>query len=157
MTAKKKYRFIKYLGIILNLLVKFIITTIGALFHWNELWKPFMENGEKISSFNQWITLIIYRLVIYLVPALILSIFKFDKRYNWTSRACIWLNWIFCLDLMVKASITVFAIDKIWDINIFNTLDSIILLVGYVFTFIKRKPISFDSTGSIIDKKAYED
>ena len=108
---------------------------------------------EGITSFQQWVTLIIYRLGIYLIPGFILSLFKFDKRYKYSSRLKIWFNWTFCIYLIANVVIKVFAIDKVLHFEIFNALDSVVLLTGYVITFVTKEKVDFTSTEAIINAK----
>ena len=151
LTAKKKYRLIQLLGIILVLFTLIGITWLYVLLGIAELWAPMLEG--QITSFVQWITLITYRLIIYILPALILTIFKFDKRYKTSSRFIIWLNWTLFIYLILKAIIEVFAIDLLIGTKIFNVVDSFVLLLGYIFTWFKKRKVEFDSTGTILGEK----
>lgn len=151
LSAKKKYRYLQTLGVALVAIILFGTTTIYVLCGIDELWVSITEG--KITSFIQWFTLIMYRLIIYLLPALILTIFRFDKRYKISSRFVIWLNWTMLIYLITKAAIEVFAIDLLLGITMFNVVDSFVLLLGYIFTLIKKRKIEFDSTGTIIGEK----
>lgn len=84
MSSKKRFHLLKILGAILDLLMLFGITTLFALLKVDELWNKIPTEG--ITSFAQWITLIIYRFLLYVAPALILTLFRFDKRYKIISR-----------------------------------------------------------------------
>ena len=150
-TAKKKYRCLQIIGAVLVLLVLFGTTALYVLLGIDELWASIAEG--QITNFSQWITLVIYRIVIYLLPATLLTIFKFDKRYKTSSRFVIWLNWTMFIYLITKAVIEVFAIDLLLGITMFNVVDSFVLLLGYIFTLIKKRKIEFDSSGAIIGEK----
>ena len=150
-SSKTKYCILKISAIIVIFVVLFILTAIGALLHFDELWSNIETEG--ITSFQQWFTLIGYRLGIYLVPGFILSIFKFDKRYKYISRLKIWLNWTYCIYLIIYVAMKVFAIDKVLHFEIFNTLDSVVLLTGYVFTFVTKEKVDFASTEAIVNPK----
>lgn len=150
-TAKKKYRCLQIFGVVLVLLVLFGTTALYVLLGIDELWASIAEG--QITNFSQWITLVIYRIVIYLLPATLLTIFKFDKRYKTSSRCVIWLNWTMFIYLITKAVIEVFAIDLLLGITMFNVVDSFVLLLGYIFTLIKKRKIEFDSSGAIIGEK----
>ena len=147
-SAKKKLFILKISGFILCPLTIFITTAIFTLLGCDILWKDISENG--ISSFIQWITLILYRLLIYLLPSLVLSCFPFDKRYKWMTRFIIFLSWTFFIYLFSNVIISFFEIDSILDINIFGNLDNAVLLMGYVLTAINKRKIEFDSNGAII-------
>lgn len=156
MKAKIKYRLIKYIGIastfLLFLGISMLFTACGAY----ELWKNISENG--IEDFVQWSSLVGYRLCVYLIPPLFLSAFVFDKRFKWINRFLIWLNWCLFLYIIAKALIIFFAIDKLVNFEGFmSTLDSFVILAGYVFTFIKKEKIEFDSSGAIIDRDSFKE
>lgn len=151
MNTKKKFYLLKILGVIFDVVVLFGLTTIGVLLNLDYLWKNI--DVEGFTSFWQWLSLVLYRLLLYLLPGLLLSLFKFDKRYKFISRFKIWLNWTLGIFLFSKAIISVFSIDKLLHISIFGNLDGIVLLVGYVFTLVTKQKVEFDSTGAIINPK----
>lgn len=151
MTAKKKFYLFKISGALLVAVVLFVLTIIGVFLNLDHLWKNI--DVEGFTSFWQWFSLVLYRLLLYLLPGLILSIFKFDKRYKFLSRFKIWLNWTLGIFLISKAIISVFAIDKLLHISAFGNLDGVVLLVGYVFTLATKQKVEFDSTGAIINPK----
>lgn len=151
MTAKKKFYLFKISGALLAAGVLFVLTIIGVFLNLDHLWKNI--DVEGFTSFWQWFSLVLYRLLLYLLPGLILSIFKFDKRYKFLSRFKIWLNWTLGIFLISKAIISAFAIDKLLHISVFGNLDGVVLLVGYVFTLATKQKVEFDSTGAIINPK----
>ena len=156
MKAKTKYNLIKYLGILLVALVCFLLTLVFTLCGAYECWKEIPNEG--ITTFGQWASIIAYRLFLYLLAPFLLSIFKFDKRYKWGSRFLIWLNWCLFIFIVAKAIYIFFAINMLnKNIEILSSLDSFIILAGYVMTYIKKKKVSFDSTGAIIDKNSYKE
>lgn len=151
MKAKTKFLLLKIFGIFLDVIAVFGFTSVCVLLNLDRLWSGIDKEG--FTSFTQWFSLILYRILLYLTPAMTLSFFKFDKRFKFSSRFRIWLNWTLGLYLLTKAVISVFSIDKVLNFSIFNNLDSIVLLIGYVFTFFTKEKISFDSTGAILDPK----
>ena len=150
--SKKKYNILKSLGFILDFAILFLLTSIGVLIGLDNLWEGIKEDG--FTSFIQWFSLISYRLILYLSPALILSIFKFDKRYKFVSRLKIWLNWTSGIFLVTKAFIAVFELDTLLGIKIFEKIDFVVLLIGYVITFATKEKVEFGSTEAIIDPKS---
>lgn len=155
MTSKKKYLLLKIIGVFLVIINIAALTTICILLKWDYLWKNIEKDG--ISNFNQWITLVRYRLGLYLLPGLILSFFKFDKRYKFFSRLKLWYNWTFCVCLIANAIIKVFSIDLVFEFTFFTHLDSVVLLIGYIMTYITKEGVSFDSTEAIINPKKVND
>ena len=148
LSARKKLLILKIVGIFLCPLTIFFVTTIFVLLGCSELWGSISQNG--ISSWSQWVTLILYRFNIYLMPAMILSLFHFDKRYKWMTRLIIFLSWTFFIYLFSQVIISFFEIDTLLNINIFSNLDNAILLFGYILTAINKRRIEFDSNGAII-------
>jgi len=65
-TSKQKYISIKILGIFLNIIIVFSTTALGVFLGLDILWQDIPLSG--ITNFYQWITLITYRLIIYLAP-----------------------------------------------------------------------------------------
>ena len=100
-----------------------------------------------------WLSTIIYRISIYFIPGVILSFFVFDKRYKYISRLKIWLNWTMCIYLITNAFIKVFALDKAFGFEFFNNVDVVVLLTGYIITFVTKEKVSLDSTEAIINPK----
>lgn len=148
LSAKRKLVILKVGGILLCLLTIFVITIIFTILGCAELWRDIPQNG--ITSFSQWITLIMYRLLIYLLPAIILSFFRFDQRYKWMTRFIIFLSWTFFIYLFSNVIINFFEIDALLDITIFENLDTVVLLAGYVLTAINKRKIELDSSDAII-------
>ena len=147
-SSKRKLFILKLSGIILCPLIVFSITAIFTVLGCADLWGDISQSG--ITSFVQWFTLILYRLLIYLAPAAVLSCFYFDKRYKWMTRFIIFLSWTFFIYLFSNVIINFFEIDTLLDITIFGNLDTAVLLAGYVLTAINKRKIEFDSNGAII-------
>lgn len=160
MTAKKKYRLLRWLLTPVTLVVNtFLVTALFVALGASEAWANVEKSGISLSleSFPVWFSLVLYGLLLYLLPALILSSIRFDRRFKWASRFCICLNWTFCIWIVIKASVVVFALDRINGFPTFgNRLNPFVVLSGYLITLARKKPISFDSTGAIIDKTSYE-
>lgn len=150
MKSKTKYKLLKIAGLLLDVSVVLLATTLCAVLRLNDLWKEIEGNGFSFG----WFTLILYRLIIYLLPGIILSFIIFDKRYKYVSRLKIWVNWTLCIYLVANAIIRVFAIDKAFGFEMFSNLDVVVLLTGYIITFVTKEKVSFDSTEAIINPKS---
>lgn len=151
LTAKKKYIGLQIASAVLLLPYFFVITSLVVLFNWDLLWAPISTEG--ITKFSQWITIVLYRILLYIVPALILMCFRYDKRYKTVSRFVIWLNWILMLYTIVNFTICFLALDQTRYFAAFNSLDSVIGLSGFVFTAILKRKIEFGTTGAIVGEK----
>lgn len=147
-SAKKKLFLLKILAVILCPITVFATTIFSVFIGCAELWKDIPTCG--ITSFIQWFTLISYRIIVYLLPAIILSFFRFDKRYKWMTRFIIFLNWTLFIYLFCNVVIKFFELDSILQITIFENLDNVVMLLGYVLTAVNKRKIEFDSNGAII-------
>lgn len=147
-SAKKKLFLLKILAVILCPITVLATTTIFVFIGCAELWKDIPTCG--ITSFIQWVTIVSYRIIIYLLPAIILSFFRFDKRYKWMTRFIIFLNWTLFIYLFCNVVIKFFELDSILQITIFENLDNVVMLLGYVLTAVNKRKIEFDSNGAII-------
>lgn len=147
-SAKKKLFLLKILAVILCPITVLATTTIFVFIGCAELWKDIPTCG--ITSFIQWVTIVSYRIIIYLLPAIILSFFRFDKRYKWMTLFIIFLNWTLFIYLFCNVVIKFFELDSILQITIFENLDNVVMLLGYVLTAVNKRKIEFDSNGAII-------
>lgn len=151
LTAKKKYIRLQITSAVLLLPYFFVLTSLVVLFNWDLLWAPISTEG--ITKFSQWITIVLYRILLYIEPALILMCFRYDKRYKTVSRFVIWLNWILMLYTIVNFTICFLALDQTRYFSAFNSLDSVIGLSGFVFTAILKRKIEFGTAGAIAGEK----
>ena len=147
-SVKKKLFLLKILAVILCPITVFATTIFFVFIGYAELWKDIPTCG--ITSLIQWFTLISYRIIVYLLPAIILSFFRFDKRYKWMTRFVIFLNWTLFIYLFCNVFIKFFELDSIHQITIFENLDYVVMLLGYVLTAVNKRKIEFDSNGAII-------
>lgn len=151
LTAKKKYNIIRLVSAIGLMIHPLLVSVIAVLFNWDLLWKGIETEG--ITSFGQWLSLIVYRIILYIFPAIVLMQIPFDKRYKKSSLFVIWLNWTFAVYLIISLFIKVFVFDMLLDISVFNTLDSFVGLSGFVLTAILKKKIELGTVGAIIGEK----
>lgn len=150
MKAKAKYKILKFITIIGTPIYFFVISAVFALFKVDDIWGEMFEIG--IENFQQWWTLLLYRILIYVPLPLIMGLFVFDKRYRYLSRVIICYNWMFLVYSIINGILDVFAINMIKDISIFETLSSFVSILGYLFTYLKKETISFDDVGNILMK-----
>jgi len=152
MKAKNKLLLIKIITSVAVPLYFIAITAIFTALGASELWGNMFDVG--IQNWGQWFTLVLYRLLLYVSPAFLIAIYKFDKRYKYLSRVIIWLNWTLFIYLLLNAIIKVFALNLLCKkIEVFNSLDGVVALCGYVFTYIEKRKIEFSSSGAIIGEK----
>lgn len=151
LTAKKKYNIIRLVSAIGLIIHPLLVSVIAVLLNWDLLWKGIETEG--VTSFGQWLSLIVYRVMLYIFPAIVLMQIPFDKRYKKSSLFVIWLNWTFAVYLIISLFIKVFAFDMLLDISVFNTLDSFVGLSGFVLTAILKKKIELGTVGAIIGEK----
>ena len=149
--SKKKYRLIQIISAISLPIYFVLVTSLAVLFNWDLLWSSIPSEG--ITSFCQWITIVIYRILLYITPAVILMWFRYDKRYKLISRFVIWLNWSFVLYTIANVTICFLALDQTPYFSAFNSLDNAIGLSGFVFTAILKRKIEFGTSGAIVGEK----
>ena len=151
MTSKKKYRLVQIVSA-LSLPIYFVlITSLTVLFNWDLLWSSIPSEG--ITTFSQWITIVIYRILLYITPAVILMWLRYDKRYKLISRFVIWQNWIFMLYTIANVAICFLALDQTPYFSAFNSLDSAIGLSGFILTAILKRKIELGTSGAIVGEK----
>jgi len=153
-STKKKLSFARIVFCILLPIFIFAIVALYVAFGAYEALEKIPENG--ITTVEQWIIIISFRLIIYLIPALLIAIWRFDKRYKYSSRFLIWLNYLLCILTIINVGYKFFAFDLVFKKDIFSSLDSFTILGGYFLTLIFKKKIQFDSSGAIIDKDSYK-
>ena len=151
MVAKKKYNLIKWFTVAGSLICFFIVSCIFAHLKVDDIWGDMFENG--ITNCLQWFTLILYRILIYIPFPFFMGLFSFDKNTNYLSRVTNCFNWMFMTFLITKGIMEICAINLIFNINLFDKLSSFINLLGYIFTYTMKKPISFDETGNILNRE----
>lgn len=149
--TRKKLNILRGLSILVVVIFTIALTAIFALLGVADIWKTIPEEG--IKTFSQWSTLILYRVLLYVGPALALSFYKFDKRFNYINRFIIWLNWTLAIYFIISLIFDFFGINMIIHIELFKHANVVIALAGYVLTFVLKKKIEFDSTGVIIGEK----
>lgn len=149
MSCKKKFRIARIITCFTIPIFISVVVALYVAFGAYEIVEAIPENG--ITTPDQWFIIISFRLIIYLVPASLISFWKFDKRYKYSSRFLIWLNFILCILTIANVSYKFFGLDMVFKKDIFSSLDSFAVLGGYLLTFIFKKKIEFDSTGAIIE------
>lgn len=88
-----------------------------------------------------YICLIAFRLIIYILPALL--IWLLCKRKQKISE-CYSIQ--FCWYSIILALFNIFSLDYVWKIEIFSKLDSYIFLLGFILSLVLYKKIPHDAT-----------
>jgi hypothetical protein len=118
------------------------------------MWENMFDDG--INTFGQWVSLIVYRVLIYVLPALFIMCIPLNKNDKKKNKFIVWLNWTFFVYLVIKFIIEVFAIDLIllkYNIILFSNVDSMAALLGYLLTWIKKEKIELGSSETIVNGK----
>lgn len=130
----KKIIFI-ILGIVIpiSIIIVYLIFDMGALF---DSW----QNKEANPDWK-YIFLILFKLNIYIFPPLIGMIgFYNENKMNIKKNKFIYyyskaLNFHFLILLCIKLiASTLLELDSIWNLTIFNSINEVQMLVGYIFT-----------------------
>ncbi|MDR1939652.1 MAG: hypothetical protein LBQ40_02510 [Clostridiales bacterium] len=130
--------FIKFLIALPIIMGVFAIITLSfALLDTGTLWESLEKDGN-VTSALQYISLILYRLLIYLLPAVVLWLtskrFK-TKKYGFLE--C--LNFQFAIYTILKCMVVLFALDYLLSIKMFNAMNNYVVIFGYVITLISKK------------------
>ena len=150
MKARTKYIILKFITIFGSLIYFVAISSIFALLKVDEIWGGMFEVG--IKNFQQWWTLLLYRFLIYVPFPLVLGFFVFDKRYKYLSRVIMCYNWMFLVYLIISGLLDILAINMFKGVDIFESLSSFVSILGYLFSYLNKKPVSFDDSGNILIK-----
>ena len=148
--SKILFRIIKWLIMPLSIVAYiFIISSIFTIFKADLYWGNMFEIGQ--ASIGQIALLVLYRLFLYIPLPWIISFIKFDNRYKYISRVVIWYNWMFLILSFVLAIYEISSLNLLIKIKPFNSLSSVVLLLGYVFTFFKKEKVDFTDSEILVD------
>ena len=150
LAVKQKMVILKVAGVALCAIFLFGLGWVLAYFDIGAMWKTLSQT--KFSDIGAWLSLIGYRICVYLLPAIILSLYPYDKRLKWMSRFIIWLNWTFFIYLISKAVFYFLAFNLVLDLELFENLDNIVLLMGYILTYINKRKIDLGTMDPAIGK-----
>ncbi len=140
----KKVIFI-ILGIVIpiSIIAVYLILDMGALFN---SWQSKEANPDW-----RYIFLILFKLNIYLFPPMIGMIgFYIENKVNIKKNKFLYyyskaLNFHFLILLCIKLiASTLLELDSIWNLTIFNSLNEVQMLVGYILTLFLGKNIKVD-------------
>lgn len=143
------------LGFIIPLIIIIVFTAfnMGAKFNsWG-----IQDDGSIIYPGWEYIFLIIFKLSIYLIPPLIGMIgFYLEDKDN-VQKKKFWyyfikaLNFHFLILLSLKLlADSIFELDKIWGLTLFNSIKDVQTLIGYLVTLLIKQNIKIEPG---IDKK----
>lgn len=145
----KKKRWIKptfiALGIIIPIviIVIFISNDMGLLF---ESW-----TDSKISPDWRYIWLIVFKLTLYILPPLIGMIGFYVENKAGVKKNRFWYYFVRALNIHFLALLciklfadSILELDKIWGIELFNSIKDVQTLIGYVVTLLIRQNIKID-------------
>lgn len=141
------------------IIYEFIVHII-AKFELGTKWEEMKELGLSINNFlpylieNPWtyISLVLARLIVYILPALIFFIFtriKKDRRYKSIKTFLKCLNLQFLGYLIYQGITIVLALDYLIELEPFANITIFMSMFGYVFTLTRNKEIEFGKINDI--------
>lgn len=154
MKLKTKINLIKFSSFIYIPIIFFVVSCLYVFLGVDRMWGNMFDDG--INTFGQWFSLIIYRVLIYVLSALFIMCIAPNKNGKKRDKFIVWLNWTFFVYLVIKFIIEVFAIDLIllkYNIILFSNVDSLAALLGYLLTWIKKEKIELGSSETIVNGK----
>ena len=110
---------------------------LGAGSAW-EMWK------ESEEYFPLLLSLSIYRILEYVAPAIILKI-TFKKP--WAEA----FNYQFACYALINAVVFLFGLDYAFDIELFSSSDSFIIIIGYIISLVAKNNVSINNTVDVIE------
>lgn len=135
--------------IILGIIYPVIITVIFASLDLSTTWASW--NSENPPDFWNYTLLIFFKLSLYFFPALIVSVgLRIDDKKNILKKKLLYYYliaqsyWFLALTCIKFTTNTVFELDRIFGITIFNSLNEIETLIGSFATLILRRNIKFN-------------
>lgn len=137
------------LGIIIPLAIIIVFASfdMGAKFNsWGK-----QEDGSFVYPSVEYILLIIFKLAIYLIPPWVGMIgFYLENKDNVQTRK-FWyyfikaINFHFLILLSLKLlADSIFELDKIWGLTLFNSIKDVQTLIGYIVTLLIKKNIKIE-------------
>lgn len=146
----------KMFNIFTRLLIIFIVATIivlmSAAFYLGALWES-LKTGEY--KFGSHMSLIAYRLALYLLPGIVLFLLgRPEKRFCKSFRCSLLesLNYQFAFYCLIKCVVVILGFDYVANIKVFSAMDSFIIVFGFVATWATKKTTKFSKTG-ILEKE----
>lgn len=137
------------LGVIIPLAIVMLFTLLdmGTLF---DSWGK-QEDGTMVMPGWKYIFLIVFKISLYLLPPLVgmIGFYKENKqnikRNSFAYYFIKALNFHFLVLLVLKLlADSVFELDRIFGLTLFNSIKEIQTLVGYILTFILMKNIKIE-------------
>lgn len=146
---------VKYIFIFSGFLVFIGVPILFAYLDIASVWDSWLkdENGKWIvkPDIKNYILLIVYKLSLYLFPPLLFSVGKIiennDKLIKNIYRLYFIrsLNCWFLVLLITKLTFdSIFELDRIFSIKIFDSIKDVQVLIGYVATVVLKKEIKID-------------
>lgn len=124
-----------------------VIMAIAYLLKWPQSFDSYVQYENYILSAH--LTLIFYRLLIYIIfPFAISALEKIKSKERFIKLLLTNFNIQFVTYALLTGIYVILGIDKILDVEIFNSADAIIFVATFIFTTILNKKIP-----SIVDKE----
>ena len=155
----KKYRILSsLLAFTLILLVVFGLMLNDVPSVWNS-WGKQEDGGFIYPTFGFYSLLVLFKMVLYFIPSLIIAYGWYldcEKNQKYICYLMNVLNYWFLSLLTIKLlSESVFELDRIFGLNIFNSIKDIQTLIGYIITLLLKKNYKIEPKINIENKDIF--
>ena len=145
----KNVKCFKAIFVVLGIVVPLVIILIFALNDMGELFNSWIALNVKPDWRYVW--LIFFKLTIYILPPLIGMIGFYAENKAGVKKHHFWYYFVRALNVhfLVLLCIKLFAdsileLDKIWGVELFNSIKDVQTLIGYIVTLLIRQNIKID-------------
>ena len=145
----KNVKCFKAIFVVLGIVVPLVIILIFALNDMGELFNFWIAPNVKPDWRYVW--LIFFKLTIYILPPLIGMIGFYAENKAGVKKHHFWYYFVRALNVhfLVLLCIKLFAdsileLDKIWGVELFNSIKDVQTLIGYIVTLLIRQNIKID-------------
>jgi len=146
MRSKRKF---KILFLIIGIVFPIVIIVLLSAFNIPSIWNSWglQEDGTRVmpDSWNYFL-LVFFKLSLYLIPALIISIgLSIYNKHGIERRKYLYYSlhvlsiWFLALLSIKLFSDAILELDRIFDITIFNSIKDVQTLIGFIVTFVLKR------------------
>lgn len=147
-------KLVKILFIILGILLPIIVITILGVNDVAEIWNSWGKQTDGTTVKPDWtyLLLLLYKFSLYLFPAFLFAVgLSIENKKQITKKRYTYylltsLNIWFLVLLIIKLfADSIFEIDRIFGIAVFNSIKDVQTLIGFVLTVILKRTIKIEA------------
>jgi hypothetical protein len=138
------------IGILFPIIVSFILVINDVAI----VWDSWGQHGDMFvyPDVGNYLLLIFFKLSIYLIPPILIAAGRTIGREKHIKNKHIYfllnsLNiWFLALLVIKLLADTIFELDRVFSITIFNSIKDVQTLIGYILTLILKKTVKIEAT-----------